>query len=236
MSAPDDVAGRFVAERFPDAQAAFLAGSAGTSLATASSDLDVVVVGEPGGPVLRETLRYAGWPVEVFLHTPASMVEFVEREIATRRSPLLHMCAEGRLLLDVDGCGVRIQEDARRRLAAGPPPLSPGEDEDRRYRITDLLDDLSDARDRTSVAFVSARLLEEIAELVLTQDRQWLSRGKWLGRRLASLAPQLCNELVTSAASVDPMVLHTRGSAILDTRGGRVGAGYRRIARHRSGT
>lgn len=63
------MARRLVTERFPDARAAWLGGSVARGQATLTSDLDVtVLLGRPPAPY-RESLTYAGWPVEIFAHT-----------------------------------------------------------------------------------------------------------------------------------------------------------------------
>ena len=77
-------------------------------------------VGGPPAP-FRETTRHAGWIVELFVHTPASYLRFIEREISERRSPLLHMCGEGRLLIDGDGFGATVQGQAGHLIEAGHP-------------------------------------------------------------------------------------------------------------------
>src|SRR5690606_1722888 len=46
----------------------------------------------------RASLRYAGWPVEMFVHTEATWHAYVEQELRKRRSPLLWMCADGLML------------------------------------------------------------------------------------------------------------------------------------------
>jgi hypothetical protein len=69
-------AGALVAERFPDALAAFLGGGVLSAGRTATSDLDVVVViAGPPAPY-RESLRWRGWPVELFVHDQASIARY----------------------------------------------------------------------------------------------------------------------------------------------------------------
>jgi hypothetical protein len=224
----------FVLGRFPDARAAILGGSAATARRTPLSDLDVVVVvGGPPAP-FRETTEHGGWVVELFCNTEESFADFVERETATRRSPLLHMCGEGVLLLDRDGAGQRIQEEARARLAAGPPPLSPAEAEDRRYVITDLLDDLAGASDHDEAVFTATRLLTEVGRLALGLRRSWRGHGKWLFRRLREADPRTCEALLLGYRRLvregDAAVLDQAATAVLDQAGGRLLVGYHREA------
>jgi len=192
-----DTARYVVAERFPDALAAMLAGSAGTALRTAASDLDIVVfLGGPPAP-FRETTRQAAWIVELFVHTPTSYPRFIKRETNQRRSPLLHMCGEGRLLIDTDAFGTTVQDEARHLIEAGPTPL------------TDQLDDLMGCQDDDELAIIGARLLASAAELALLERRRWLGHGKWLLRRLRGPIP---TSLANSSTHTAPLsFITTRG-------------------------
>jgi hypothetical protein len=234
MITTTECAMQYVGQYFPAARCVILAGSAETALATATSDLDIVIINEAGSPVLRRTDVHAGRVIEAFVHTPTSVHEFLQREVPRRRSPLLHMCAQGRILVDPAGFGAALQMECRRRLADGPPPLSDAEDEDRRYAITDLLDDLAGCRDPAELVFIATRLLPLLAELVLLQDRQWISSGKWLLRRLSAWSPELAAVLVDSyrrsIVEHDPGPFLDAAAALVEERGGRVQAGYVRVA------
>lgn len=184
-----------VDEKFPAARAAFLGGSAATERRTPMSDLDVVVL-LPGPPApYRESLVYGPWPVELFVHTEESWRAFVEREIGKRRSPLLWMCAEGVLLLDRDGVGEKISSEAQRLVAAGVPRATADELEDRRYAITDLLDDLAGCDDAGERVFIVTELARRAAELVLVVNGAWLGGGKWLARHVEAVEPGFSNQL-----------------------------------------
>lgn len=228
------VARSFVDERFPEALAAFLAGSAATGLRTPTSDLDIVVVRESGSVVFRETVSHRGWPVEVFCNTIESITDFVMRETAARRSPLLRMCAEGTLLIDREDLGAQIQAAAIEMYEAGPEPLTAEELEDRRYQVTDLLDDLAGTDDPDEQVFIAARLVPSVAELVLTMRGAWLGHGKWLLRQLRSVDSETCSRLLLGYRQVvtagDAMPLCLAVEAVLDSAGGRLLEGYRRVA------
>jgi hypothetical protein len=229
-----DAARHVVAERFPDALAAMLAGSAGTALNTATSDLDIVVfLGGPPAP-FRETTRHGGWIVELFVHTPTSYPRFIERETDEHRSPLLHMCGEGRLLIDTDAFGVTLQDQARHLIEAGPTPLTDREREDRRYALTDQLDDLVGGQDQDELAIIGARLLTSTAELALLERRRWIGHGKWLLRRLRSADPHLARELIDAYRSLvvhnDTRPLEQIARRVLDQSGGPLMEGYHRPA------
>jgi hypothetical protein len=175
---------------------ALLGGSSAHGTATASSDLDIVVV-LPGPPApYRETLRHRGRPVEFFVQTVDSLWASVHSEIAARRSPLLHLCGAGVLLVDHGGVGTALRTEARRLIDAGPAALTARERDDRRYRITGLVEDLLDAGTEAEVAFVGSALLVAVGELVVLEHGGWLGVGKWLARRLREASPETADDLV----------------------------------------
>ncbi|MFI5755084.1 nucleotidyltransferase domain-containing protein [Streptomyces sp. NPDC051569] len=198
MTDPVVAAGALVGERFPDARAAFLCGSVITDRRTAFSDLDVVVLLDGDPAPYRESLRFAGWPVELLVHTRASWDGYVEREIPERRSPLLLMTAGGIPLLDRDGAAGRLRTHARHLVAAGPPEVTADELDDRRYPLTDLLDDLAGTTDPGERLYVVTELARRAAEFILLSNGSWLGSGKWLARRLDEIRPGLPARLDTA--------------------------------------
>ena len=59
-------------------------------------------------------------------------------------------------MLDSDGTGERMRAQARALLDTGPPLATVGELEDRRYAVTDMLEDLVSARDEDELLFVAS--------------------------------------------------------------------------------
>lgn len=229
MDDPILTARALVRDRCPDARAAFLAGSVLTERRTPMSDLDIVVVMDGPPAPGRETLVHRGWPVELFLQTEAVWRDFADKETAKRSSPLLSMCAEGMLLVDADGLGASLQEEARRRWAAGPPPLSERERDYLRYVVTDLLDDLRGCADPAERVYLVAQLLQRASELVLMAGGHWLGGGKWLSRRLAAADPALHRALHEAAAEAVGGDIEGFDAAVtraLDTAGGPLWEGY----------
>jgi len=187
---PVDLARAFVAERFPDVEAAFLAGSVAANQATASSDLDIVVVqGDRSAETYRETVRYGGRLVELFAHTSATFIELWDADVASRRAIMPTMYASGIVLASRDGRAEALQAEARRVVEAGPPPVDPQTLETWRYGLTDALDDLADLTDRYEIAACAAVVLEQAGDLLCTRAKWWIGRGKWLPRRLLEADP-----------------------------------------------
>ncbi|PRH80025.1 nucleotidyltransferase [Streptomyces solincola] len=220
-----------VVEHHPDAQAAFLGGSVVTGRRTAMSDLDIVVLLHGAPAPYRASLRSDDWPVEMFVHTEATWYAYVEREVRKRRSPLLWMCADGELLFDADGVGARIAAEARKLTAAGPPMVSADEIDDRRYAITDLLDDLAGSSDQSERMFIATELVRRTGELALAISHSWGGGGKWLARRLETTSPGLSLRLHRGLREVlegrvEPLVAAV--DEVIGQAGGRLWVGYKR--------
>src|SRR5690242_13120115 len=94
MDDPLSTARDLVAARFPEATWAVLTGSVLGPRRTAGSDLDIVVLREDG-PGFRESLRFRGWPVELFVHTPDRLAGFLARELDARKPSTHRMIAFG---------------------------------------------------------------------------------------------------------------------------------------------
>ncbi|GAA1265763.1 MULTISPECIES: nucleotidyltransferase domain-containing protein [Streptomyces] len=229
MDDPVLTARELIRDRFPAARAAFLAGSVLTDRRTPTSDLDIVVLLDGPPAPSRENLVYRGWPVELFVQTQAVWHRFADEETAKRSSPLLAMCSDGMLLLDRDGLGTSLQAEARKRWAAGPPPLSDHERDYQRYILTDLLDDLRGCADPAERVHLVAHMLQRASELVLLVGGHWLGGGKWLSRRLAAADPGLHRALTEAAAQAvagDTSVFAAAVTQALDRAGGPLWDGY----------
>ncbi|KPI15499.1 DNA polymerase beta domain protein region [Actinobacteria bacterium OV450] len=230
MDDPVLTARELVQERFPAARAAFLAGSVLTHRRTPTSDLDIVVLLDGPPAPSRENLVYRGWPVELFVQTEAVWHGFADQETAKRNSPLLAMCAEGLLLVDTDGLGASLQDEAHKRWAAGPPPLSDRERDHQRYVLTDLLDDLRGCTDPAERAYLVSHMLQRASELALQVGGHWLGGGKWLSRRLAAADPGLHRALsgaaVRALAAGETKDFAAAVTRVLDLAGGPLWDGY----------
>ncbi|MFJ8627833.1 nucleotidyltransferase domain-containing protein [Kitasatospora sp. NPDC093550] len=240
---------RLVADRFPDALATVLAGSAPTGRATATSDLDLAVLVADGGETYRETVRFEGRAVELFVHTGTGLTELFAVDAASRRAVLQSMYATGLLLTDPDGHGARARERAEADLRQGPPALAPDAVETRRYGLTDLLDDLADAGagstgdaadledagDAAERLAIAGEVLNAAADLLCDHRRAWTGVGKWLPRRLREadpvLGPALLDGHLRLCRDGDPQPLARAARQVLDLVGGPLTEGYRRTWR-----
>jgi hypothetical protein len=231
---PDDMLSREILDaRFPDAVGGLIAGSTARGDDTPSSDLDLIVLLSGRPAPMRSTERAQGRLVEFFVHTEESFVAFIDRERRLRRSPLLHMCAHGLIVRDDDGRLARLQDIAHDRSATGPSELTDDELEDRRYRLTALLDDLADETNPVDRAALAAAVFTDVADLALVSRGHWSGTGRWLTRRLREIDPDLSENLVTglqAAVQGDVSALKNCGDAELKRIGGPLDSGYERHA------
>jgi hypothetical protein len=225
------VARAFVAGRFPDARAAYLAGSVAAGRATASSDLDIVVVqGNDDAETFRETLRHDGHLVELFVHTAVTYRQLWDADVASRRCSMPQMYAGGIVLVSREGFAEERQVEAVRLVEAGPPPIDPQTLETKRYLLTDALDDLADLTDPFEAATCAAVVLELAGDLVCARAGWWVGRGKWLSRRLLEADPYRGGRLLRGFARDRALLLEAAGDA-LEAAGGPLRVGYRRAWR-----
>jgi len=198
MDDPIETAKALVEERYPECLAAFVAGSILEGRGTPTSDLDMVVITTRAEAPYRESLRLRGWPIEVFVHTTESYKWYFESD-AKRRAPILaRMCLEGVVLRDRGGVAQTVRDDARILIERGPAPLTGSELENRRYMLTDLLDDFEGSTRSEETAFMASTLLEDSIDLLLAVSRKWAGRSKWRARALDALNPALTREAVAA--------------------------------------
>ncbi len=162
----------------------FLAGSVMRGEATASSDLDVVVVYEALEGAYRESFVHGGWPVEAFVHDPETLERFFEEDRQRGVPSLMSMVGEG---LEVPGASefsARLKRRAAELLEAGPPPWGEEELTLRRYRLTDWVDDMRFPRSPEELVATGAWLYQDAAEFYFRARGLWSAHSKTIPRRL----------------------------------------------------
>lgn len=196
MTHPQLVATRLVQNRYPGCLVAFLAGSIVRGEGTPTSDLDLVIVTEqdPDAPY-RCSEQVGNWPVEFFVHTPASLQTFFQTDMANRTPSLLQMCSEGLVIQAVGNHAEALKQQCRDLLAAGPAALSEKACRAKRYHLSDLMEDLSGSDRPAEMLFIGSALAKAAADLWLAHQRQWSGSGKWLHRALVRAHPETANRL-----------------------------------------
>lgn len=229
---------QLVTRRFPQARAAWLGGSVAAGNATATSDLDITVLPDGLPAPYRSSEIVEGWPVEMFVQTEDSLLEFCAQDRRRRRPTTMRLVGTAIVLLDHDGSGQRLREALHRIDQLGPPPEPPDHMAARRYAVNDLLTDLDSAVTVDEALTVAAALLREAGDLLLSTHRHWSGSGKWLLRELEALdrergtdqAARLVHGL-RAAATDDSTLMQQAVRHILDESGGPLFSGYRRTAK-----
>ncbi len=196
MIPASEAAGKYIEEYYPDCRAAILAGSVVRGEATATSDLDLIIISESNKAPYRESLYCFGWPIETFVHTEISLFEFSHSDLKRRRPSLPRMICEGVILKNQNGLATHLKNEALKMMQNGVKPLSPVELKNCRYRITDLLDDLIGSANPEQDFFIINELVMEMGNLILVGNGEWKAKGKWMARSLKNLDEDLYRELM----------------------------------------
>ena len=227
------VAAQVLETRFAGADFAFVAGSIMRRQGTVGSDIDMVVVYPRLERAWRESLVEDGFPIEAFVHDPATLEVFLGRDAENGGPVMVNMVTEGRIVGPrVEGVAA-LRARAKSLLKAGPAPLEGERLEFLLYQVSDLADDLRGRRDREEVLAIAVALYPRLIDLILLGRGLWSGAGKWLPRRLraadAALADQLSQAMIDAAAG-DGAALLALCERVLAGRGGPVFAGFRRLS------
>lgn len=187
---------RLVRERYPAAVAAVIGGSFATGRQTATSDIDLLLLFDHVEAAWRNTIVYEGQTVELFAHDLGTFRYFCQQVDAPRGTvPLAMMVIEGDNILAASAHHAGLLALAQATHAAGPPPLDTGNLRQRRYAITNALEDLVDSRHPGEAMAVACGLYGMLADLHLRAAGQWSGGGKHLFRRLQAWDPIIAAQL-----------------------------------------
>lgn len=219
----------FVKARYPQAIAAFLGGSAASGEATESSDLDILIVLPDRWTSVGfvETTEFDGQIVEAFVYGR----EALQSWMAKGRSdalPVLDRLVAGGVSLVTGEISTSIAAISREALRGGPAPIAQEELNRRRYSLSAVMDDVTDAMDPgiRCVAMVTA--WKEAAELALLSNAHWLGTGKWLVRELRANGDPFGLAALAVAGWSDEKALVDACDAVLESTGGYLQIGFTR--------
>ncbi|WP_430788288.1 nucleotidyltransferase domain-containing protein [Virgibacillus flavescens] len=194
---PTETAKQFVNKNYPKAQGAILAGSVVRGEATSTSDLDIVIFDVAVPSAYRESVFDSGWPIEVFVHNLTSYKRFFEADFKRARPSLQRMVVEGTILRD---CGIvtSIKQEAKDILDMGPEVWTEEVIRQKRYFITDALDDFIGSTDRSEQIFIANSLAELLHEFILRVNGHWIGASKWIVRALKQYDANFAEEFVNA--------------------------------------
>jgi predicted nucleotidyltransferase len=132
-----DAARAFVATHFPDCLAAMLFGSVARGEATATSDLDIIIVTHEDISPYRKSYREYGWFIEAFVGGRKYNEEKIEHFSGIRAPSFLTSYEESVILKDRHNFAGNLREKAIAILEQGPDELTRQEIDTYRYVITE---------------------------------------------------------------------------------------------------
>jgi hypothetical protein len=189
---PEIAAKEILQQRFPNAKVLFLSGSVVRGEGTSFSDLDLVVVFEKLDCAWREAFYYKNWPVEAFVHDIKTLKYFFYEFDAKSGCPSLpQMVLEGIVIPEATEFSESLKQMARKVIDAGPPALTKEESDQKRYVITDLVDDIREPRSSAELMATGAKLFEQLADYYFRSKGLWSGTGKAIVHRLNVVDPQL---------------------------------------------
>ena len=219
-------------KRYPQSAFAFVAGSFIRGEATAHSDIDLVVLFDKIANAYRESFRAGSFPVEAFVHDPETLRYFMlEVDCASGIPAMPQMVKEGVVIPEPTVLSKQLKEFADSCLAAGPPDLTEDDRRNRRYEITDLVDDLRDSRSIDELIATGIRLYATLADYYLRSKGLWSAKGKFVPRVLKKTNPTFferyrsCFNLLLQNG--DPEAVIRLSEDILEPDGGFLFEGYR---------
>jgi len=192
-----DAARKFVKEKFPNSDIAFLAGSASRGEETATSDLDIVIFDKSIESNYRESFVLYNWKIEAFIHNYTTYLNQFDVDKESGRPILANMLAEGKIIRD-NGRSEEIKDNAKSFIKSGPKPLTDNFIQASRYFIYDLLDDFKDSKNHPEAIMTLNTISTQLADFILRVNRQWVGRGKGLARSLKKFDERIYNEFFES--------------------------------------
>ncbi len=229
---PEAAAKEIFAERFPNAQAMFLAGSLIRGEGTRFSDLDLVVVFDHVDQASRESFYYRGWPVEAFIHDESTLKYFFSELDAKSGFPALpQMVIEGVVITEANELSAQLKVLAQSVFDIGPPALNQIDLDKRRYAITDLIDDIREPRSRAELMGSGAKLLESMADFYFRANGMWSCTGKSIFRKLGAADPKMLAQFEFAFAELfseaNPAPCVELAEKLLKDKGGFLFDGYK---------
>ncbi|HEX8261861.1 MAG TPA: nucleotidyltransferase domain-containing protein [Allosphingosinicella sp.] len=228
------VARRFIAQRYPGAMAALLAGSRARGEGGPRSDYDIFLLFDalPQG-AWRERAFFEGRTFELFAHDRGTLSYFCRTVVGRSGVPSVpQMVVDGIALLGEGGTALAAARSlAARTLAAGPPPLDPPTRLSRVSAITELTEILADSPPGPARIVVGGALYPMLADFALRAAGAWGASMKRLPAAVAELDPALAGRFDAAFTALfrdgDPRPVLELADSILTRHGGRPRDGFR---------
>ena len=208
-----NIAEKFLLEKFPKADSAFVSGSIIRGEGTKHSDLDIIILFPKIANAYRESFIYESLPIEAFIHDPETIHWFVDDEKKNGGAYLAHMISTGKIAPKPTALSEQMLHYANSVLESGPETIPNETLLKLKYSITDLVDDLRDERPQPEKVACAIRLYPLLAEAILRNSGQWLAHGKWIPRKLKKADPKIAKKF--DAAFNDVFIKQTAKKLIM---------------------
>jgi hypothetical protein len=199
---------------------------------TPYSDLDLVVIFDKLPAAYRESFYFQSFPVEAFVHDPVTLDYFLHEIDRPSGIPsLAQMILEGVEIPEPGELSQSLKRLAAAAMALSPPALSGEEIRKRRYRITNLIDDIRQPRSKAELVAAGAEVYEALADYYFRANNLWSAKGKSIPRALrqadADLCSRYCDSFDELFAAGQPIRVISIAEEILNPQGGFLFDGHR---------
>ncbi|QPC47900.1 nucleotidyltransferase domain-containing protein [Mangrovibacillus cuniculi] len=192
-----ETAQKLIQEVAPTCLAAVLAGSVSRGQATATSDLDIIIIDKHTTEATRKSFLYEGWPVELFIHNKTTYKTYFESDAKRARPTLQRMIAEGTPLVDHPFLQL-VKEEASLQLMQGPEVWDEHTIRLKRYFLTDALDDFIGCTNRAEGICIANSIADQLHEFILRTNKQWIGSSKWIFRSLKHFNEELAWQYIAA--------------------------------------
>jgi len=226
-SSPLQTIQTLVSERYSSAKAVFWAGSVSAGHETQTSDLDLVIIFDNVEHAYREAFIYDGWPMDVFVHDPATLEYFYNCIDFPSFVPALpNMIAYGTLITQDSEFGNNLQKQAI-ALLENKPQLDNNALLNRRFHITDSLDDLKGSENTHEFIAIKYNLYQQLAEFYLLANSNFIGSGKQLARQLEKVDSIVADDFYNVFSKDDVEAIEAFTKQILEPFGGLLWDGFK---------
>ncbi|MCM2282081.1 MAG: nucleotidyltransferase domain-containing protein, partial [Bdellovibrionaceae bacterium] len=188
-----------IENRYKGAEVIFLAGSVMRGEASTYSDVDIVVVFPKVDRAYRESFYHLEWPVEAFVHDPETLRHFFQDiDRPEGNCTLAEMVHEGIATPEPSSFSEGLKAMAAKVLREGPPPLARAEIDNRRYMISELVDDVREPRSRHELVASATRLYAELADFFFRSSGLYSASGKAILKRMKKADPAFFRQFTES--------------------------------------
>ncbi|WP_459502735.1 nucleotidyltransferase domain-containing protein [Bacillus sp. C1] len=191
-----DAAQKIIESQFPNCDVALLGGSVARGEATKTSDLDIVIFDGSLSNCYRESFFSNGWPVEVFVHNFKTYKDYFKSDCKRGKPTLPQLVSEGIVLTGTAHIIAGLKQEAQQLLDEGPEKWTEEMARQKRYFLTDALDDFIGATKREEELFIANLLADLVHEYVLRVNGQWVGNSKWFIRVLRKYDELFAEEFV----------------------------------------